>query len=273
VIDAADGRGDLSGWVTIDNQSGAVYRDASLKLVAGDIHRAADGRRDRRALEMAAKSAPPALRDAFVEEGFFEYHLYSLAGRTTVNNNQTKQIALLSASAVPVVKRYVFYGAADYYRTSYGVPLSNQKVSVVMELTNAGSHNLGTPLPKGKVRVYKVDRSGGRQLIGEDWINHTPRDEKVTITLGEAFDVVGERVQRDWKALGRGVYEVEWEITLRNHKAEDATVEVVEPLPGDWEILRSSHPHEKVDAHTLRVRVPVPKDGTSKVDYRVRVRW
>ncbi|MBI1846089.1 MAG: DUF4139 domain-containing protein [Candidatus Rokubacteria bacterium] len=274
VINPADTRGDLSGWVTIDNQSGAAYREASLKLVAGDIHRAQDRLRSRGALELAAKAVPASVADrAFVEEGFFEYHLYTLDGRTTVKNNQTKQIALLAANDVPVVKRYVFYGAENYYRTSYGVPMSNQKVSVLMELTNARTNNLGMPLPKGKLRVYKADRSGSQQLIGEDWIDHTPKDEKVKVKLGEAFDVVGERVQKDWKAVARGVYEVEWEITLRNHKTEDATVEVIEPLPGDWEVLRSTHPHEKLDAHTVKFVEPVPKDGASKVTYRVRLRW
>jgi len=274
VLNAADDRADLTGWVTIDNKSGATYRDAALKLVAGDIHRAADRKDARRALEIAAKAAPAA--DAsreFTSEGFFEYHLYTLDGRTTVKDNQTKQLSLMAATGVPVAKHLMYYGARDYYRTAYGTPISNQKVSVFIELANSQANKLGVPLPKGKVRVYKADKSGSQQFIGEDWIDHTPKDEQVRIKMGEAFDVVGERTQKDWKKIGWNLYEVEWEISLRNHKKEDVTVTVIEPMPGDWEVLRSTHAHEKVEAHTLRYRVPVPKDGAAKLTYRVRVRF
>jgi hypothetical protein len=123
------------------------------------------------------------------------------------------------------------------------------------------------------VRVYKADRTGSQQFIGEDWIDHTPKDERVKIKMGEAFDVVGERVQKDWKKIGWNLYEVEWEILLRNHKKEDVTVTVIEPMPGDWEVLRSTHPHEKMEAHTLRYRVPIAKESTAKLTYRVRLRF
>jgi hypothetical protein len=273
VLNAADDRADLTGWVTIDNKSGATYGNAALKLVAGDVNRAAD-RRDRRALEMAAKaaSAAEATRE-FRSEGFFEYHLYTLDGRTTVKDNQTKQLSLMVATGVPVTKQLFFYGAHEYYRTQYGMPVGNQKVSVYLELENSQRNRLGVPLPKGKVRVYKADQAGSQQFVGEDWIDHTPKDERVRIKMGEAFDVVGERVQKDWRRIAGNVYEVEWEISLRNHKREDVTVTVLEPMPGDWEVLRSTHPHEKVEAHTLRYRVPVPKEGATKVGYRVRVRF
>jgi hypothetical protein len=273
ILNAADDRADLTGWVTIDNKSGATYKDAALKLVAGDVNRARDDR-TRQALEMAAKSvaAAPASRD-FVSEGFFEYHLYTLDGRTTIKDNQTKQLTLMTAADVPVRKELAFFGARDYYRTQYGTPMSNQKVSVFVELTNAKANNLGVPLPKGKIRVYKADKSGSQQLIGEDWIDHTPADEKVRIKLGEAFDVVGERTQRDWKKLGGSTYEVEWEISLRNHKKENVVVSVIEPIPGDWEVLQESHRHEKLEAHTLRYQVPVPAEGAAKVTYRVRLRF
>ena len=273
VIDAADGKSDLTGWVTIDNKSGATYRNAALKLVAGDINRATGRNEPRRVLELAAKSgAADASRD-FRSEGFFEYHLYTLDGRTTVKDKQTKQLSLLSATDVPVDKHFIYYGAADYFRTQYGVPMSNQKVGVYLEIKNSKDNRLGIPLPKGKVRVYKADTSGSQQLIGEDWIDHTPKDERVKIKMGEAFDVVGERVQKDWKKIGPALYEVEWEISLRNHKKEAVTVEVVEPVPGDWEVLRSTLPHEKVEAYTMRFRVPVPKDGETKLNYRVRLRF
>jgi hypothetical protein len=274
VINAADTRSDLTGWVTIDNKSGSTYSNAALKLVAGDINRATDRRREGRVMEMASKAMSADLADRdFKSEGFFEYHLYTLDGRTTVKDNQTKQLALMSASDVPVDKRFIYYGAADYYRTQYGVPLSNQKVGVYLELKNSKENRLGLPIPKGRVRVYKADASGSQQLIGEDWVDHTPKDEKIKIKMGDAFDVVGQRTQKDWKRIASNLYEVEWEISLRNHKKEAVMVEVVEPMPGDWEVLRASHPHEKIQAFTAQWKIPVPKDGETKLSYRIRVRF
>jgi hypothetical protein len=274
IIDAADKKTDLTGWVTVDNKSGATYGNAALKLVAGDVNRAQEPRRTARAMEMAAKAASmaDASRD-FASEGFFEYHLYTLDGRTTIKNNQTKQLALMSASDVGVSKQLVYYGAADYYRTAYGQPLSNQKVAVLLEVRNSKDNRLGVPLPKGKVRVYKADAGGSQQFIGEDWIEHTPKDERVKIKMGDAFDIVGERTQKEWRKLGSALYEVEWEIALRNHKKEDQTVTVVEPVPGDWQVMTSTHAWEKPQAHTLRFQVPVPKEGVSKVVYRVRLKF
>ena len=274
VLNPADDRTDLTGWVTIDNKSGATYGNASLKLVAGDVNRAQDRKREGRMMDVAAKAASvaEASRD-FAAEGFFEYHLYSLDGRTTIKDNQTKQLTLMAAADVPVRKELIYYGAQDYYRNSYGTPISNQKVAVFLEIKNSKENRLGLPLPKGKVRVYKADRSGSQQFIGEDWIDHTPKDEQVKIKLGNAFDVVGERTQKDWRKLASNLYEVEWEISLRNHKAEEQTVTVIEPVPGDWQVLHSTHAYEKVEAHTLRYRIPVPKDGTTKLVYRVRLRF
>jgi hypothetical protein len=273
VVNADDTRSDLTGWVTIDNKSGATYGNAALKLVAGDVNRVRDGRREGRVLELAAKaaSAREASRD-FAEEGFFEYHLYTLDGRTTLKNQQTKQLSLMSAADVPVTKHLTYYGAQDYYRTSYGVPISNQKVAVLLELKNSKEHRLGVPLPKGKVRVYKADSGGSQQFIGEDWIDHTPKDERVKIKLGDAFDVVGERTQKEWRKLGAGLWEVEWEILLRNHKGQEQTVTVIEPVPGDWQVLHSTHAFEKPEAHTLRFSIPVPKEGAARLVYRVRIR-
>jgi hypothetical protein len=274
VIDAADSRTDLTGWVTITNQSGATYRDAALKLVAGDVNRAA-GRDDaRRALEVGAKAASaPAAEREFRSEGFFEYHLYTLDGRTTIKDSQTKQLTLLSAADIPVDKRFIYYGAASYHRAQHGMPVSNQKVGVYLDIRNTKDNRLGVPLPRGKVRVYKADASGSQQLIGEDWIDHTPKDERVRIKMGEAFDVVGERVQKDWRRIASNLYESEWEITLRNHKKQAITVEVVEPMPGDWEVLRATHPHEKVQAFTARWSLAVPREAATTLGYRIRVRF
>ena len=274
LINAADSRADLTGWVTIKNQSGATYQNAALKLVAGDVNRAASRDDSRRAMEMAAKAASPAVAEReFKSEGFFEYHLYTLDGRTTIKESQTKQLTLLSASDFPVDKQFIYYGAAGYHRTQYGVPIANQKVGVYLDIRNTKENRLGVPLPKGKVRVYKADASGSQQLIGEDWIDHTPKDERVRIKMGEAFDLVGERVQKDWKKIGSNLYEIEWEITLRNHKKEAVTVEVIEPMPGDWEVLRATLPHEKLQAFTARWKIPVPKEGAATLGYRIRVRF
>jgi len=274
VLNPGDDRTDVTGWVTVDNKSGATYGNASLKLVAGDVNRAPDRRRDGRVMEMAAKVASSADGSReFASEGLFEYHLYTLDGRTTIKDSQTKQLTLMSASDVPVRKELIYYGAQEYYRNAFGMPISNQKVAVFLEIKNSKENRLGLPLPKGKVRVYKADRSGSQQFIGEDWIDHTPKDERVKIKLGNAFDIVGERTQKDWRKIAGNVYEVEWEIALRNHKSEDQTVTVIEPVPGDWQVLHSTHGYEKVEAHTLRYQIAVPKEGAAKLVYRLRLRF
>jgi hypothetical protein len=274
VLNPGDTRTDLTGWVTIDNKSGATYANAALKLVAGDLNRARDPRRDGRLMEMAAKASSPAdaSRD-FKAEGFFEYHLYTLDGRTTIKDNQTKQLTLMAATEIPVQKHFIYWGAQDYYRNQYGMPISNQKVGVYLEIKNAKEHRLGVPLPRGKVRVYKADTAGSQQLIGEDWIEHTPKDERVKLKMGEAFDVVGDRKQTDWKKLASHLWEVEWEVSLRNHKKEPVTVQVIEPVPGDWQVLHATHTANKVEAHTLRFDVPIAREGAAKLTYRVRVRY
>ncbi|MGH7361980.1 MAG: DUF4139 domain-containing protein, partial [Candidatus Methylomirabilales bacterium] len=253
VLDPKEAAGDLTGWVTLDNRSGATYREATLKLVAGDINRAPEGSRLREAMAKAADaSTPEAARREFVEQGFFEYHLYTLQGRTTVKQNQTKQLNLLQATGIPLTKHLIYYGADQYYRNAYGVPISNQKVGVYLEVNNTKAHRLGLPIPKGILRVYKADGEGSLQFVGEDIIPHTPKDERVKIKMGEAFDLVAERVQRDFQKIASHLYEVEWEVALRNHKEEPVTITVIEPVPGDWQVLAASHPAEKIEAHTLR---------------------
>jgi hypothetical protein len=272
VLNARDDGGDLSGWVTIDNKSGTTFPDAALKLVAGDLNRV-QTRQEMQGMLEAAFRAKAAPAPQFQEESFFEYHLYTLQGRTTIKQNQTKQISLLDAPDIPIRKELRFYGASQYYRGQLGTPLSNQKVGVFLEIANTEKHRLGLPLPKGTVRVYKASADRSLQFIGEDRIDHTPKDEKVKIKLGEAFDVVGERTQKDWKKVASNLYETEWEIQLRNHKPEGVEVVIVEPVPGDWEVLKSSHPYEKIEAHTLQYVVKIPKDGKVTVNYRVRMRW
>ncbi|WP_243304088.1 DUF4139 domain-containing protein [Geothrix oryzisoli] len=268
---------DLSGWVTLTNQSGAAYPNATLQLVAGDVNRAQQ--RPERVYEMAgmaAKAAPAAPRMA--EESLFEYHLYTLDRPTTLAVNQTKQVALLSASAVPVRKEYLLQGQPYYYSGSYGDLGDKQKVAVFVAFDNKESSRLGMPLPKGIIRVYKRDSAGRAQFVGEDNVDHTPKNELVRLKLGEAFDVTARRKQTDYKSLGRQgkfgfVHESAYEIELKNAKKEAITVSVLEPLPGDWEMLQNSQPFAKESAGTARFSVTVPAEGSAKLTYRVRVKW
>ncbi|TLM98431.1 DUF4139 domain-containing protein, partial [bacterium] len=209
----------------------------------------------------------------FREEAFFEYHTYTLERTPTNKDNQTKQISLPRAEAVPVRKELLFSGSRHYFLGLYGEPERNLKVGVFVELENRKQHNLGMPLPKGTVRVYKQDSDGSLQFVGEDAIDHTPRDEKVRVRLGEAFDVVVNRKQTDWKKLASDTYEAAFEIAIRNHKKEDVTVRVVEPVPGDWTMLSSTHPWKKGDAFAAEFQIPVPKDKETKLTYRVRMRY
>ena len=272
VLNDQDTRGDLSGWVTIDNQSGATYPNARLKLVAGDIHRVREEERRDRSLKapmaMAREAAP-----AFKEDTLFEYHLYTLERKTTVKDQQTKQISLLEARNIPVKKEFIYRGFQHYFRSKLGEIITHQKVSVLAEFQNQKENNLGRPIPKGIIRVYKQDPDKSLQLVGEDTVDHTPRDEKIRLKLGEAFDLAASRKQMTWEKLGSDLYETSFEITLKNHKKEKVVIQVVEPLPGDWKILDHSHPYTKLDSATLSFAVPVPPDQEVSLKYRVRLRF
>jgi len=272
-----DDRLDLSGWVTLTNQSGTTYRNARLQLVAGDVHRAQagpGGRMDFKAEAMMARAPVPEM----AEESLFEYHLYTLGRTTTLKENQTKQVALLSANEVPVTKEFLLHGKEYYYRQSIGDVGQKLKVAVYIEIKNREETGLGMPLPKGVVRVYKRDQTGGAQFVGEDAIDHTPKNEEIRLKLGDAFDVTADKKQTDFKKLaGFGrynyVFESAFQIDLKNAKAETVTVKVMEPMPGDWEVLSESHPHVKEAAGTAVWEVPVPAEGKTMLTYRVRVRY
>jgi len=270
VLNKLDTMTDMTGWVTIDNRSGATYQNALLKLVAGDIHRVKGEMRMDYARPMAAAKE---VSQQFKEESFFEYHLYTLDRRTTIKDNQTKQMSLLDANQVPVKKLFIFSGQPHYYYSRYDQRTNKQKVGVFLELENTKKNNLGIPLPKGTIRVYKEDKDGSLQFVGEDRIDHTPKDEKIKIKIGEAFDVVGERVQTEYKHLGYNLYEVAFEVSLRNHKKEDIKVLVEEPIPGDWEMLSNTHSYEKLSSNLIRFDVPVAKDKEVKVKYRIRFKY
>ncbi|HUW61828.1 MAG TPA: DUF4139 domain-containing protein [Candidatus Bathyarchaeia archaeon] len=261
----------LNGWVTLTNQCGATFNNAMVKLVAGEVNLAPQPRVMMQ-LDYAARPAAeaPAMPR---EEAFGEYHLYTLPRRTTIRQNQTKQVALLAAEGVKAGKRYEFRGQEFYYMQIIPPEDRNEPVAVFLEFRNEAGNNLGIPLPGGVMRVYQEDQDGMLQFSGEDSIKHTPKDEKVSLRLGNAFDVKGERIQTDFRQIAQKVTESAYKITLRNHKQQDIVVEVVEPVPGDWEVLESSHEYEKKDARTILFKVPVPKDGEVKVEYRVRVRY
>jgi hypothetical protein len=266
--------GDLDGWVTLVNHSGTAFKNAQLQLVAGDLHRVVplNGRDDLRMMEGMVKAASaPA---PFQQEAFSEYHLYSLGRRTSIFDQESKQISLLNASRFPLQKVYVVDGQSYYYRTAAqpGAPVKDT-VQVFYKFKNEDKAGLGMPLPAGTIRVYQADSRGGSLFVGEDRIDHTPKDETISLHIGNAFDIVAERKQTDYKRLSDRLYEFEYEITLRNHKDTPITVEVNEPIGGDWEMVSSTYKFTKTAAFAAQFQVPVDKDGTSVLKYRVRVRY
>ncbi|MDE3246345.1 MAG: DUF4139 domain-containing protein [Acidobacteriota bacterium] len=268
---------DLSGWVTLTNTSGVAYPNATLQLVAGDVNRAPEPRRAYKNGGMQVGAMAPAAPQ-MQEESLFEYHLYTLDRPTTLKAAQTKQVALLSASSVPVRKEYLLRGESYYYQGSYGEIGAKLKVGVFVEFDNREANHMGMPLPKGVVRVYKRDSEGRAQFIGEDAVDHTPKNETVRLKLGDAFDVTARRKQTDYKSLGaigkyHYNYETAFEVELKNAKKEAVTVSVLEPIYGDWEIIQESHPHTKESAGAAKFKVAVPPEGTAKLTYRVRTKW
>lgn len=220
----------------------------------------------------------------FTEKGFFEYHMYTMARPTTIRDNETKQLSLLNASNVPVRKEMIYDGRGDWWRNWWypgrtgdpggGYDTSTyHKVNVVLEVTNSELNHMGMPLPKGKVRVYKLDDDGSQQFIGEDQIDHTPRDEKIRLYIGDAFDVVGDYKRTDYKKISDSVIEESFEVVIRNHKKTAVEVKVVDHVWSDWEVLRSSHEFAKKDAHTIEFAIKVAADGETKVTYTIRTKW
>ena len=262
---------DLSGWVTLTNVSGVSYRDARLQLVAGDVNRV---RPERRVAPMAKGMVMAEAAMDMREEALFEYHLYTLERPVSILDQQTKQVALMSASAVPVSKEYVLQGADWYYRGQHGELGTKLKPAVYIGFVNQNG-GLGVPLPKGIVRVYKKDAAGRAQFVGEDRIDHTAKGEKVRLKLGEAFDVTAEKRQTDYAKLASRptVIETAYQLEIRNAKKEKVTVKVIEPMPGDWQMISESLTHKKETAHTAVWEVPVPGEGKTVLTWRVRTRF
>ena len=267
-----DRAADLDGWVTVRNNSGTGFRNASLQLVAGDLNRVIQGL-PRNTFNITADAAAPAAAQ-MAQEAFSDYHLYTMARKTSINNAETKQVSMLNATSVPVMKRYVVDGQQFYYRNAQhpGSPIKD-KVQVFYQLKNEAKAGMGMPMPAGVVRVYQADSRGGLQFVGEDRVNHTPKDETINLKIGNAFDVVCERKQIDFRRISSNVYEFEFEVTLRNHKTTGITVEVNEPIGGSWQMVRSSHDWTKTDAWAAQFQIPVVADGAVTLRYRVRVTY
>lgn len=260
-LNADDTAAGMEGWVTLSNYSGTTYHDAELKLIAGDVNRVPEEKAE--GYDMAGEDmyADGLGGGGFEEQEFFEYHLYDLQRATTLRNNQQKQISLLSAQEVPIRKLFMFNG-------QYG-----GDTRVMVEFTNDEDSDLGMPLPKGTVRVFKQDSKGDAQFVGEDSIDHTAKDEDVRLYIGNAFDIVGEATQTDYEDYDNG-YSETYSVNLRNHKeSEDVVVTVEVEVYGDWNIVRSNYDYTMDDAWTALFEVPVPADGEATLDYKYRVTW
>jgi hypothetical protein len=284
-ISPNDDQLDLNAWVTLTNVSGAAYKSAKLKLVAGDINRAPRvSNRNAMARGFAMMAAESSVSE-FIEKSFFEYHLYTLQRPATLLNNETKQIELASGQNVPVKKLFIYDGSAntggdynDYSRTdpNYGAASTEKKVWVMLEFKNSKDNNLGLPLPKGTLRVYKQDTDGALEFIGEDSIDHTPKDELVRVKMGNAFDVVGERIRTSFQvSTDRKSMTETFQIKIRNHKDQPVTVRLVEHLYRwtNWRVTDATQKWNKKDAQTIEFDLPVAKDGEGVVNYTVKYSW
>lgn len=257
VVNDKDTQLNLAGWVSIDNRSGASYENAKLKLVAGDVNRVSE-EPTYYPMPKRAVMAMAADESAFAEKEFFEYHLYTLQRPATVKDRQVKQVSLFEPQSTPVKKIYSYEGQRDA-----------QKVQVRLEFKNAKENNLGMPLPAGKVRVYKRDEDGSQEFIGEDRIDHTPTDETIRLTMGSAFDVVGERnVLREQRVSDRSRQQTV-EIVLRNHKKEAIEVTVIERHWGDWKFVGKTPTVKKQTADRVEFLVQVPAGGEHRFEYTV----
>lgn len=271
VLNEDDTQLDLNSWVSIENNSGASYKNAKLKLVAGDVNIVQPERREYYdAMELqsgiAMKAAPQ-----FEEKEFFEYHIYELQRPSTLANYETKQISLFETEGVKVAKKYKYVsGGAQIYRG--GNYVNESKVNVEIEFKNSSENNMGMPMPKGRVRLYKSDGKS-LELIGEDRIDHTPKNGEVNLGIGNAFDITAEDKQTDHRKISDKVTENTFEITLKNSKKQDVIVEVEKNLGTNWEMMKNSLPYEKKDAYNVEFKVPVKANGETKLTFTVRYNY
>ncbi|MBL1320630.1 MAG: DUF4139 domain-containing protein [Methylophaga sp.] len=277
-LSSDDSHLDLTGWVTLTNQSGTQYNNAKLQLVAGDVNQVQPQFRGRSAPRVAMMEKSMMADDGMAEESLFEYHLYTLGRTTDLKDKQTKQVALLSASSVPVTKQFLLRGNNYYYSSSRGQIGQKMKVGVFVEFKNSEKAQLGMPIPKGIVRVYKNDSKGNAQFVGEDNIDHTPKNEDIRLKLGDAFDVTANMKQTNFRKVPHNkphhvAYESSYEIELKNAKSEPVTVTVREPVPGDWKMVKESQAHKKVASGTAEWNITVPAESSTKLTYTVQVQY
>ncbi|HSY86455.1 MAG TPA: DUF4139 domain-containing protein [Verrucomicrobiae bacterium] len=260
---------ELKGWVTLTNTSGTAYRNAKLQLVAGNVNQV------RQAMDMQMKAATmvaEAPAQPMTEQAMFEYHLYTLARPTNIDENQTKQVELLTGHGVPVHKEYRFDNVVNSFNARYGEgERVNADVRLMFENTEAAK--LGIPLPKGIVRVYKADSNGNAIFVGEDAIDHTPKNESVKLVLGQAFDVTARGKQTDFSVIADDVFESGYSIEFKNAKTEPVTVTMSQNFPGDWQVTAESAQHVKADASTANWSVAIPAEGSTTLTYKVRVKY
>jgi hypothetical protein len=266
-----DRTADLDGWVTLKNGSGTSFANAGLQLVAGDLNRVRQVMMD--GVQATTGGGLGQAAGRMVEEAFSDYHLYTVDRKTTIHTSETKQISMLTGTAFPVAKRYVVNGQHHYFRAPLPGSTAKDVVQVFYQFRNEERAGLGMPMPAGTVRVYQADSRGGLQFAGEDRIGHTPKDELLNLKIGTAFDIVSERKQIDFRRVNDRVFEAEYELTLRNHKPSAVTVEINEPVGGDWAVLRATHRWTKTAAFALQFQVPVAPDAEVRVRYRVRTRF
>jgi hypothetical protein len=269
VLNPDNTRGDLLGWVTIKNNSGTTFRQARVQLVAGKVVRA----KEPKFIRLKEAKNYGMLQKDVSEEGIFEYHLYNLPLNMTLKDKETKQVRLFSTERIPIKKELRYYGEQRYYQQRYRDERKPKGIGVYLEFENRKTFHLGVPLPEGIIRVYKSDSEGFIQFLGEDRIPHTPEDEMVRVQTGYTSDLIAERKQMDWRKPSSDLIEVAWEIILKNHKNETAWIVLIEPVPGDWEIIESSHHWKKEGAHTLRFDVSVAPKSEEKIRYRLKAHF
>jgi hypothetical protein len=269
-VSANDDRLDLNGKVTLTNTSGTSYENARLQLVAGNVNAPPPAPQMMRVF--AEMSAAPTSR--VTQENYFEYHLYTLNRPTTIAENQTKQVGFLTAHAVPIRKTLELRGGASYYRTNTPDLGAKLPISTYVSFDDKGG-DLGVPLPGGLVRLYKSDSHGTSQFLGADRIDHTPKNETVRLHVGNSFDVTARKKQTNYHIVSEdpAIYDTAYEIKLSNAKDAAVDVLVVEPIPGEWQMLGESQPHDKSSSSTASWTVHVPADGSTTLKYSVRVRY
>ena len=270
LIGKDDATGELSGWVTIDNNTGTTYKNAKLKLVAGDVNRVQENYGGGMKVMAMRASMDYAAAPQFESQQLFEYHSYDLKRRTTLKNNQTKQISFLPTSPLKVQKDYTTRAENHYFMQSWIGNDQSQPVNVSLRFQNSKANGLGIPLPAGVIRMYKEDMQGSTQFVGEDRIQHTPKDDELKLNVGRAFDVNFKRKQMTYQQITTRLHESEWEITVKNAKDTPVIVLVDEALGGNWKILSSSLPYKKLDAFTVRFEVAVPANSSVTLKYKVQ---